>query len=261
MNPSTTIFNQYAGLYDLIYHDKNYAAEALFVANLIKKFSVSKETSSILDLACGTGRHAEELYHMGFLVDASDLSADMIHIAQDRAKQQKLAIHFYNESFQTSHLIQKRYDTIIAMFSAIDYLTHSDDLTLSLKNIRGLLKEKGLFIFDFWNGHSVSDQYSPTRIKQVTKGTQTITRHSKTTLDSLNQLAIIHFNFVLSESGQIIHEFSEEHQVRYFFPEEMKNILEKNGFQVIHQCPFLKIDHTIQEKEDWNLTYVVTPQL
>ncbi|MGH9810959.1 MAG: hypothetical protein ACRD9W_27565, partial [Terriglobia bacterium] len=52
-------FSEYAAIYDLIYRDKDYAAEAEFVTSLISRFAPGVPSSiRLLDLACGTGRHA-----------------------------------------------------------------------------------------------------------------------------------------------------------------------------------------------------------
>jgi hypothetical protein len=57
------------------------------------------------------------------------------------------------------------------------------------------------------------------------------------------------------EGGNIVHKFSEVHPIRYYFPQEMMDLLEANGFKVVHRCPFMKKDSDIKADE-WNLTYV-----
>ena len=152
----TTLFREYAQYYDLLYQDKDYSGEARFVARLLGRcLGKPAEQTEILDLACGTGRHAQELAGMGYRVEGSDLSADMVAIASDRAESLGLSIRFYNESFQSCHRIDRRYDAVIAMFSAIDYLTDDSDIEQSLRHIRGLLREGGVFVFDFWNGNAI----------------------------------------------------------------------------------------------------------
>jgi ubiquinone/menaquinone biosynthesis C-methylase UbiE len=53
---STAVFADYAHYYDLLYRDKDYAAEAEYVVGLIRKFHPSAR--SILELGSGTGIHA-----------------------------------------------------------------------------------------------------------------------------------------------------------------------------------------------------------
>jgi hypothetical protein len=60
------------------------------------------------------------------------------------------------------------------------------------------------------------------------------------------------------QSGNVVREFSEIHSIRYFFPQEMVDLLMANGFEMIHRCPFLE-QNALIEPNVWNLTYVVRP--
>jgi SAM-dependent methyltransferase len=192
---------------------------------------------------------------MGYRVEGSDLSADMVAVAIDRAKSLGLPIRFYNESFQSCDRIGRQYDAVIAMFSAIDYLVDYRDLARSLGNIRGLLSEGGVFVFDFWNGNAVLKNYSAMRVRRVEKGEHGVIRISNTSLDTISQIATIKFDFILLKAGSIVREFSEIHPIRYYFPQEMVDLLAINGFEVVHRCPFLREDSAM-EPDEWNLTYV-----
>lgn len=252
-------FGEYAQHYDLLYQDKDYPGEARFLARLLGRcLGKPAQQTDVMDLACGTGRHAQELTRLGYRVEGSDLSADMVAIASARVQSLGLTIRFFNESFQTCDRIGRKYDAVIAMFSAIDYLNEYSDLVCTLKNIRGLLREGGVFIFDFWNGNAVLKSHSPVRVKRVSSGKDAVIRISNTSLDTVAQVATIKFDFMLLRADRVIREFSEVHAVRYFFPQEMKDILAGNGFDVVYRCPFLREDGAM-EPDEWNLTYVARP--
>ena len=48
-----TVFAGYSRYYDLLYRDKDYAAESLYVSQLIKTHS--PDAVSIMEIGCGTG--------------------------------------------------------------------------------------------------------------------------------------------------------------------------------------------------------------
>ena len=81
----TGVFNDsYAATYDTVYAEKNYAAECKAVENLIAKFGRG-EIRKMLDLGCGTGRHAVIFAGDGFDVTGVDQSEPMVARARDRA--------------------------------------------------------------------------------------------------------------------------------------------------------------------------------
>jgi 2-polyprenyl-3-methyl-5-hydroxy-6-metoxy-1,4-benzoquinol methylase len=250
------VFAEYAAYYNILYRDKDYAGETKFILQLMKKLlSRDSRNLRILDLACGTGRHAMELAQLGYAVEGSDVSKDMIEIAVRESKRKNLKITYYNESFQTIGRIGKKYDVILSMFSAINYLSSYEDLSKALQNIYTLLDKKGIFIFDFWNGDAVIDSFSPLRVKRVSKKGKEVLRISRTTIDRLSQRATVKFHFILLEEGRITKEFDEEHVVRYFFLQEMSDLLEANNFKVILRCPFMEVSRIVSPS-DWNVTYV-----
>lgn len=253
------LFGEYAEYYDLLYRDKDYAREVAFIVQLLDKW-IHKTANqiNILDLACGTGRHAQELSLLGYHVDGSDISGDMITLAKERAKSLKLDIRYYNESFQTCDQISGDYDVVLINFSAINYLTAYSDFSKTMRNIHKLLRKGGILVFDFWNGNAVIKDYSPTRVKRVNGEGRELIRISNTSLDPIAQIATVTFDFILMDAGRLLREFFEVHPIRYFFPQEMVDLLLANRFELVHRCPFLNFGGLIQAT-DWNLTYVTHP--
>jgi SAM-dependent methyltransferase len=255
MENSSDFFGQYAFWYDLLYQDKDYVSEASFVSDLIKKHCPKHGSARILDLACGTGRHAIELAQKGYEVEGSDISLKMVEMAKKAAKHAGLKIPFYTKSFQNANRIKKKFDVVLSMFSSINYLTTYREISLALKNIHGLLDDGGIFIFDFWNGNAVIEDFAPVRVKRMNKGTKSVLRYSENTIDRIAHTFNMKFNFILFNNDKIVGEFSENHVVRYFFLREMEDILDTSGFKVIYRCPFM-----FPEKEllynDWNVTFV-----
>ena len=70
-----SVFDAYARYYDLVNKDKDYLAETQYVASLIERYG--DERSSLLDIGCGTGRHAELFSDSGFNVVGLDRSDAM----------------------------------------------------------------------------------------------------------------------------------------------------------------------------------------
>ena len=121
---STAVFADYARYYDLLYRDKDYAAETEYVAGLIRKFHPSAR--SILELGSGTGIHASLLAEKGYEVTGIDLSLDMVNIARSNgeATPQPLTLNlqpiFLEEDIREVRL-NELFDAVIALFHVISY--------------------------------------------------------------------------------------------------------------------------------------------
>lgn len=250
-------FNTYASYYDLLYKDKNYSAEANFIKQLLVKHSKKNiKTLKLIDLACGTGRHLIELGKKGFNnLSGSDISKAMIDEAKNNAAKSKYKLQLYNYSFQEAFKISHKYDVVISMFSAFNYLTSYNDQHVALNNINKLLTKKGLFVFDYWNGHAVVNNYSPVKVLRKKNGNNELIRISETTLDLINQKAKVKFNCsYLSNKIKII-QFEETHFLHYYFYSEMCNLLNTHGFDIIHVSPFMSLKKKISA-DVWNISIV-----
>jgi len=252
----TETFGRYAAYYDILYQDKDYSGESRFISELIRKFKQGdKKSIRILDLGCGTGGHSIELAGMGYRVEGADISEEMLEIAREKTKEKNLDITYFNESFQSSDNIGGEYDVILIMFAGINYLTRYEDLASALKNIESLLSDDGIFIFDFWNGNAVIDSFSAEREKRITWNNKEIIRRSETNIDRIAQTSTINFHFDILEDGVLKEKFEERHIVRYFFFQEMIDLLKTKRLEVIYRCPFMKISSEV-EFSDWNITFV-----
>lgn len=255
---ATIPFGEYSAIYDLIYRDKDYAGEAGFIATLIEQYAPRQNDPPvrILDLACGTGRHAIELAAMGYVVEGSDISVGMVAVARNSTKERGLDVRFHECSFQTADAIQGSFDVVLAMFAALGYLTDFADFELTLNKVASKLAPGGIFIFDVWNGTAVLPQYSPYKVRRESDDKLKVERVSRTTLDHVAQQAVVAFQFKVEYADGAVKHFSEHHHVRFYFPQEMVDLLTALGFEVLLRCPFLQPEKALTSG-DWSMTYVV----
>src|SRR5215475_7564399 len=75
----TSNFQKYSAYYDLLYQDKDYAAEAKYVERTLR--SANPDARKILELGSGTGRHGRLLAALGFSVHGIERSPDMVAMA------------------------------------------------------------------------------------------------------------------------------------------------------------------------------------
>ncbi|HOE34023.1 MAG TPA: class I SAM-dependent methyltransferase, partial [Smithella sp.] len=120
------VFSDYAPYYDLLYRDKDYKAEAEYVANLIREFHPA--TRNILELGSGTGIHANLLAEMGFSVHGIERSQEMYTRSLDLVDKQNS--QYGRPTFTHGDIreirLNKSFDAVISLFHVISYQTTNE---------------------------------------------------------------------------------------------------------------------------------------
>jgi SAM-dependent methyltransferase len=139
------LFAKTAQYYDLIYDamGKDYKSESMRLTQLIRRYKKSTG-NTLLDVACGTGRHISYL-KSNFDVEGIDLDRNMLRIARKR----NVGLRFHNGNMLTFRL-NKRFDAITCLFSAIGHMTSTKELQRAVRNMSLHLKPGGVLIIEPW---------------------------------------------------------------------------------------------------------------
>lgn len=232
---STAVFTDYARYYDLLYRDKDYVAEAEYVAGLIRKFNPS--AISILELGSGTGIHASLLAEKGFTVHGIERSSEMLARSQSLAENSD--VWDERPTFTAGDIreirLNKHFDAVIALFHVISYQTTNEDVTAAFETARHHLNPGGIFIFDIWYGPAVLTERPAVRIKRMGDDQTEITRLAEPVLHPNENLVDVNYHvFVHDIQSGMVKELRETHVMRYFFMPEIKLFAMQNEFKILH---------------------------
>lgn len=239
----TGVFNDsYAATYDTVYAEKNYAAECKAVENLIAKFGRG-DIRKMLDLGCGTGRHAVIFAGDGFDVTGVDQSEPMVARARDRATELKLGA---NPEFLSGDIRnfsgKSPFDVALMNFNVIGYMTSNDDALGALGAARKNLRQNGLLIADFWYGPAVVTDPPGENTREFDSGDVRVVRSSSGLHLPDSQCCEIAVKVTRLQGDRVLDEALETHRVRYFFPLELDLMLRVSGFQLLALAGFPDID-------------------
>ena len=238
-----------AQAYDLIYQEKDYQQESLFVDRIIKKYN--KGAKKLLDAGCGSGNHSLIFKKMGYQVTGFDLSKSMIGIAQSKIKD----IKFFQGDLR-DFKVKEKFDVCVSMFAVIGYLTKNSDILKTFINIRKHLKPGGLFVFDVWNGLGVLTNPPEKREKIFQNDSLKVLRKAVPDLIAQDHICQVNYDFLITDkiTGQE-HEAKEKHTVRFYFPQEIKLMLEISGFEVIKICKAFDLSKPANQ-EAWHMSVI-----
>jgi len=160
----TGIFeSDYADTYDIVYRDKDYAREVEAIGHLFERHRTGA-IKSVLDLGCGTGRHAILLARSDLDVVGVDQSDAMLDHARKLAQEGKPgnSLTFLKGDVRDFDA-GNTFDAALMMFNVLGYMTSNDDLLAALRSVRRHVRDGGLFVFDIWYGPAVAARTTPPR--------------------------------------------------------------------------------------------------
>jgi SAM-dependent methyltransferase len=220
---------KHAEYYDIFYQDKPYSQEAALVHKLFQKNS-NGECKRLLELACGTGRHALELEKLGYQIVATDYSRDLLDIAKQKAKQQKSQIDFRFQDMRELSLVDKPFDGAYCLFDSIGYVQTNSAIHEVFKGVHKHLRPDGVFICEFWHAAAMLRNYEPFRERRWKTASGELFRTSNTRLDVEKQLAEVTYKIIETWRDGSATQLEETQVNRYFLVQEMSAFLENAGF-------------------------------
>jgi SAM-dependent methyltransferase len=253
---SMPVFADYARFYDALYVDKDYECECDFLEVIFERFA-GGHVGSILDLGCGTGGHALPLAQRGLTVTGVDRSVTMLDEARRKAGeilQSGSTLKFVEADIRDLDL-GKTYDSVVAMFAVVSYLTGNDDLLRMFRAVRRHLAPGGLFVFDAWHGPAVLSERPVDRYRIMGRRPERVIRFVHPELDWLHHTVDVHYKVLHLIGDRVQDEVDEVHSMRFLFPQEITCYLEWANFEVVALCPFLRLEDALTER-DWNCTVI-----
>jgi len=222
------MFSESTELYDVIYSElKDFEAEAGLVSALLQE--KCPEARRLLDVGCGTGRHAAALTEIhGFEVDGIDIESGFLEIARDRCPKGR----FFRGDMASFNL-DTSYDAVLCLFSSIGYVRTFDRLTLTARTMGKHVAEGGVAIIEPWFTPEAFRGGSA-HIHSVDREDLKIARVSRS--EVRDRISWLEFQYLVGEPSGIRH-LKEVHELGLFTEEEMMEALLAGGFDDVEFDP------------------------
>ena len=159
--------------YHVLYKNRDDKEAGLFMKNLTSYLKLSPN-STILDLACGKGRHSKYLNQLGYQVTGVDLSPQSIAYAKKFENK-----NLFFDEHDMSKTYPKQFDAVFNLFTSFGYFENEEDNLKTIKSIKSELKPNGFGVIDFLNSDYVKKNLVPSEIKIVDGVTFFIKRELK----------------------------------------------------------------------------------
>jgi SAM-dependent methyltransferase len=235
-------------VYDLLYHEKDDVAETDYVVALMGRHHPSIRT--ILDLGCGTGRHARGLLDRGLQVVGVERSAEMAARARTVP-----GLDVFDDDVRSVRL-QRTFDAVLALFHVVSYQTTTEDLLQTFTTAATHLTAGGLFVFDVWSTPAVLTQRPESRVRRVSDEVIDVVRTARPVEDIQHSIVKVHFVLQVTERFSGIAEtFWETHVMRHLTQGEVELLAAATGFDLLHAEEFLSGNEP--SGNTWAVCYVL----
>lgn len=124
----------------------NLAGETATHVEFILRSMKLKPNSSILDVACGHGRHSIALAQRGFAVTGIDLSPELLAVARHEAGEAGVDVQWIEADMRDSP--PGTFDAAISMDTSFGYFVSEDDDQAVLDAVHRALRPGGRFFLD-----------------------------------------------------------------------------------------------------------------
>jgi SAM-dependent methyltransferase len=248
MMPASTVFDAYSRYYDLLYRDKDYAAEVDYIDRLLKRHGI--DVRELLEFGSGTGKHGRLLAERGYRVTGIERSAEMVA--------QVVPVDGFACRIGDIATVQlgRTFDAVLSLFHVISYQTTNDAIRAVFARAAEHLQPGGLFVFDVWYSPAVYAQRPVVRVKQLEDAGLRITRIAEPQIHCNENRIDVHYRiFVQDIATGTMQTLTEIHSMRHFSLPELDLLAENAGFERLTAEGFLTGKPA--SEETWGLCLVL----
>lgn len=227
----------YSGLharyYDAVYWDKPYREEALFVDALLEEAGVRR--GRLLDIACGTGRHAAAFLELGWSVTGVDISDALLEQARANAP----GAFFHRQDMCKLDIAGEPFDAVTCLFDSIGYPIADAAVLAALKAAGRHLATQGALVIEFLHARALLRDASPVRVRRVEPSSHgdELIRISTTAVDPHRRVIDVDFDLIQLRADGTYGRWQERQTNRFFDVGEMQTLLKKAGLRPERALP------------------------
>lgn len=142
------IYREFAWIYDQAGFSAFSQEMVPYALALLEHLGWTPPTSTVLDLACGTGTAALELVQRGWRVTGLDRSEEMLAVARQKASDRRQGEIDWVQGDMRTFQAPEPQGMVTCFFDALNYLLTPEDLERTFRQVHAALLPGGLFIFD-----------------------------------------------------------------------------------------------------------------
>ncbi len=222
--------------YHILYKNRNDEEAQAFMDNITHYLNMP-ENGTILDLACGKGRHSIYLNKLGYNVTGVDLSENSIAIAQESSNE---TLQFKTHDMREP--MNETYDAVFNLFTSFGYFDTHEDNIKTLKAIKESINEYGFGVIDFFNADFIIENLVAEESKEIDGVTFNIKRYVENKkiikeirfedkgesfffTEKVSAFTLADFEEMMEEAGIYLLEIFGDYKLRKFYKSHSERLI------------------------------------
>ena len=243
-------YNSIARVYDKLNAEIDYAKWADFIEKCFDRYMENKP-ELVLDLACGTGSMTYKLAERGYDMIGVDGSEEMLSEAYNRGTivGDKNILYLLQDirSFELYGTV----GAVTCCLDSINYLVGDGDLEKCFWTVHNYLEPNGVFIFDMNTPHKFETVYGDNSyiLEDIIDG-KNVYCGWQNFYDRDSKICSFYLTLFEECNGVYARSDEEQHERCYTF-DEVKNSLEKCGFELLSVSSDYNFSEINENTERW----------
>lgn len=216
-------YSGFAGIYDLLMDDFDYPAWADYYLRLLERCGVTP--GELCDCACGTGSLTLEFAAKGVRVTGSDISGEMLDVAQEKARKRGLPIRFVRMDM-TQLTLAHPVDAVVCGCDGVNYLTSDRRVRAFFEAAHRSLRPGGVLAFDVSSAYKLKEVLGDAFFGEERDEAAYLWQN---TLDG--DVVTMDLTFFIRRADGLYERVTETHRQKAHTAENLTKILNETGFK------------------------------
>lgn len=231
-------YGDFAEVYDLLTTNVPYDKIADYYTKILCKITDGKR---LLDMGCGTGNLTIRLAERGFDVIGQDASSEMLSIAAEKS----FDVQWICQDMTETELGEE-VDAVISTLDSINHLESAEEIAACFERAAANLKSGGAFVFDVNTIFKHREILSDNTFVYDVDGAYCVWQNEFCARD--NGVSIDLDIFFEEEDGLYIRGGESFREIA-LSADEMKEMLEKSGFEIVEIYEYLTFNQPSENSE------------
>jgi SAM-dependent methyltransferase len=211
-----------ARIYDVLYSWKDYADEAERLHELIQARRPGART--LLDVACGTGKHLAEL-RARYEVEGVDLEPALLAVARERLPGVPL-----HEGDMTGFDLGREFDAVTCLFSSIGYAHPEARLHAAVAAMARHVAPRGVLLVEPW---LTPERLRPGHVGALWVDEDELKIARMNVVEVTDGTTVMDMHHLVGTPAGVEH-FVERHELGVYTDEQYRGALEAAGLEAEH---------------------------